>query len=159
VSLHKPMKVWLRVPFSILALLAMFATMMPGTVWACPMTGRVDVASRVCLGAMPMASAGMMSGAMPCACFGRKCCKPLSVPASQNDDSGRSHVFAAADHVSFSVVFALQTENATPFVAPRLEAFESSAPGIYLARFADPPPQFWTVYRPLSVAGRAPPVV
>lgn len=154
VSLHKPMKAWLRVPFSILALVAMFAMMMPGTVWACPMTGRLDVASRVCLGAMPT-----VSGEMPCVRFGSKCCKPLSVPASQNDDDlGKSQVFAAANQI-FYFAFAPPTENATPFVVPPVEAFEAPALRVCLARFTDPPPHFWTWHCPLSVAGRAPPLV
>ena len=147
------MKAWLRIPFSILALLAMFATMMPGTVWACPISGRVDTASRVC--AMSVAS-----GQMPCAHMGGKCCKPLSVPASQtDDDSNRPHVFAAADHVSFSFAFALPVIDAAPFVVPSVEAFEAPAVRSYLARFANSPPPLWTQFRSPSLAGRAPPVL
>jgi len=152
------MKAWLRVPVSVLALLAMFATMMPEAVWACPMTGRVDVASRVCLGAMPMVNGDRMGGDMPCTRFGSKCCKPLSVPASQNDnDSSECQLFAAANQVPFSIAFALPTASATPFVVPCVEAFEAPALRVCLARFGAP--RFWTVHPPLSVAGRAPPVV
>ena len=149
------MKAWLRIPFSILALLAMFATMMPGTLWACPMTGRVDAASCVCLGVMPT-----MSGEMPCAHMGGKCCKPVSAPPSQtDDDSGRPHVFAAPDHVSFSFAFVASPIDAALFVVPRVEAFEAPAIRSFLARFANAPPCFWISHRPISLAGRAPPVV
>jgi hypothetical protein len=148
------MKVWLRIPFSLLALLAMFATMMPGTVWACPMTGRIDAASRVCLGVMPS-----MSGEMPCAHMGGKCCKPLSVPASQaDDDSGRLHVFAAANHVSFSFAFVGPIISATPLIVPSAVSFEAHAVRFYLACFANSPPSFWTSHRPVTLSGRAPPV-
>jgi len=149
------MKVWLRVPFSLLALLAMFATMMPGTAWVCPMTGRLDVAPRVC--AMPTMS-GAMSKAMPCAHMGGKCCKPLSVPASQTDvSSERPHVFAVANHVSFS--FAPSVVDTTPVVVPHTEAFVAPAVRCFLARFANSPPLFWTQHRLLPCAGRAPPVL
>jgi hypothetical protein len=157
------MKAWLRIPFSLLALLAMFATMMPETVWACPMTGRIDVASRVCLGAMPSMSGKMpsMSGDMPCAHMGGKCCKPLSVPASQtdDDDSGRQHIFAAAHQVSFSFDIVAPVVDTAPFVVPATVSFEAPAVRFYLARFANSPPAFWTQHRPLSVSGRAPPVL
>lgn len=149
------MKAWLRLPFSLLATLALLATMLPGTLWACPMTGRVDVASRVCLGAMPS-----MSGEMPCAHLGGKCCKPVSAPPSQtDDDSNRPHVFAAPDHVSFSFAFVAPVAHVAPFVVPHVEAFEAPAIRSFLARFANAPPPFWTSHRPISLAGRAPPVV
>ncbi len=147
------MKAWQRIPFSILALLAMFATMIPGTVWACPMTGRVDTASRVC--AMPMAR-----GQMPCAHMGGKCCKPVSAPTPQtDDDSGRPHVFAAADHVSFSFAFVAPVVDGAPFVVPSVGVFEAPAVRSYLARFANSPPPLWTQFRSPCLAGRAPPVL
>ena len=133
----------------------MLATMMPGMLWACPTTGRVDTASRVCVGAMPM-----VNGEMPCAKFGSKCCKPVSVPFSQtDDDSSRPHVFAAANHVSFSFAFIAPVVDATPFVIPSVEAFEAPAVRSYLARFANSPPPLWTQFRSPSLAGRAPPVL
>lgn len=146
------MKAWMRVPFSLLALLAMFATLVPETLWACPLTGRVDTAARVC--ALPM-----KSGRTPCAHTGGKCCTPLSVPASQTDnDSGRQHVFAAPDRSPLSLVL-VAAGVVTPFVVPHVETFGAPTVRVYLARFANPPPLFWTWHRPLSVAGRAPPVV
>ncbi|BCM89759.1 hypothetical protein IAD21_01606 [Abditibacteriota bacterium] len=148
------MKVWLRVPFAILALLAMFATLLPETVWVCPMTGRVDVATRVC--AMPT-----VNGQMPCAKFGGKCCKPLSVPASpaNDDDSGRSHIFTASHHVSFALDFPPLSFESPVFVEPTVVLFEAPAVRHYLARFANSPPTLWTQYKSLSHSGRAPPVL
>lgn len=121
------------------------------------MTGRVDVASRVCLGAMSMAKS---NGEMPCAESGSKCCKPLSVPSSQtDDDGGKPHVFAATHASPVVLHFALPTLEVQPFVAPLVETFQAPAVRVYLARFTNSPPPFWTQYRPISLAGRAPPVL
>lgn len=146
------MKARLRVPLSILALLAMFATLMPGTLWACPITGRIDAASRVCT--MPV-----MSGEMPCAHMGGKCCKPVSSPPQTDDGLGRPHIFTAPSHAFLSFAFVASSVEAAPFVVPGVEAFEALAIRSFLARFANSPPLFWTSHRPTLVAGRAPPVV
>lgn len=149
------MKAWLRLPFSLLALLAMLATLVPRTLWACPMSGRVDVVSRVCPSATPA-----MSGAMPCAHMGGKCCQPVPAPSPKtDDDSGRPQLFAAPAHASFAFPLVAATPHAAPFIVPRVEAFEAPAIRSFLARFANAPPPFWTSHRPISLAGRAPPVV
>ena len=149
------MKTWRRLPFTLLALWAILLTLVPQTVWSCPMTGRVDVASRVCVGMKSMANEEM-----PCAGSGNKCCKPLSVPASQTDDDGsKSLVFAVTNHAPAVLHFALPTLEAPLFVAPSVETSQAPAVRVYLARFANFPPSFWTQHRPISLAGRAPPVL
>jgi len=149
------MKMWRRIPFTVLALWAMLLTLLPQTVWACPMTGRIDVASRVCLGTMPVAD-----GKMPCAHSGSKCCKPISVPPSPTDDNrSASHVFAAAYHSSVVPPAALPTPEAQLFVVFPVETFQAPALRVYVARFTGSPPSFWTQHRPISLVGRAPPVL
>lgn len=145
---------WRRLPFTVLALWAMLLTLVPQTVWACPMTGRVDVASRVCLDAMPVAD-----GEMPCAQSGSKCCKPLSLPPSPTDDGSSPHVFAASHHAPSVFHFALPTLEGSPFIAPSVVTFQAPAIQIYLAHGNNSPPSFWTQHRPISLAGRAPPVL
>lgn len=148
------MQTWRRLPLTLLALLAMFATMLPQTLWACPMTGRVASAARVCEGVMPI-----VKGEMPCAGSGSKCCKPLTVPASQGDDSQSSPAFTAQNQAPIALAVALPTFEVAPFVAPTPQTFQSPAVRVYLARFTNSPPLFWTQHRPLSLAGRAPPLL
>lgn len=151
------MKSWLRVPLSILALLAMLATLLPGTVWSCPMTGRVDSAARVCV--LRVSDTAASSAEMPCAHMGGKCCKPISAPTPQNDDSRHAPVFAPANPVSPIVAPAVPVFDIAPFVLSHFEAFPDPAVRFYLARFTNSPPLFWTQHRPISLAGRAPPVL
>ena len=147
------MKAWLRVPFAILALLAMFAVLLPETVWACPMTGRVDSATRVC-------TMLAMKGQMPCARFGGKCCKPLSVPPSQSDDdSGRAHVFTEAHDALLVFKVLLPTLVTFPFVVPAQISFAAPAVRHTLARFADSSSPPSTQYRNSLYSGRAPPIL
>ena len=149
------MKASLRIPFALLALLAMFATLLPQTLWACPMNGRVDRASRVCLGMMPV-----VKGEMPCAGSGSKCCKPVTLPASQTDDSQSNPAFTTTiSQAPTLLALALPTFEVAPFVAPTTQTFLSPAERVYLARFTNSPPPSWTQYRPISLAGRAPPVL
>ncbi|WP_106381052.1 hypothetical protein [Abditibacterium utsteinense] len=149
------MKTWRRLPFTVLALWAMLFTLVPQTVWSCPMTGRVDVAARVCVGMKSMAN-----GEMPCAGSGNKCCKPLSVPASQSSDgSGQSQAFAATSPTFGILYFALSSVEVLPFVVPSVETSQAPAVRVYLARFANSPPSFWTQHQSISLAGRAPPVL
>ncbi|MBW3635269.1 MAG: hypothetical protein KY445_02230 [Armatimonadetes bacterium] len=148
------MQTWRRLPLTLLALLAMFATMLPQTLWACPMTERVASAARVCEGAMPMAT-----GEMPCAGSGSQCCKPLTVPASQGDDSQSNPAFTAQNQAPMTFAVAPPTSEVAPFVAPTAQTLQSPAVRVYLARFTNSPPPFWTQHRPLSLAGRAPPLL
>ena len=149
------MKRRLRVPFALLALVAMFATMLPQALWACPMTGRVDSAARVCQGMMPM-----VNGTMPCAKMGGKCCKPVSVPSSQDDgDSHHTPAFTVLGHPLEPSPFAVPTVESTPFIVPSGEAPQAPTVGMYLARFTNSPPAYLSRYRPAALAGRAPPVL
>jgi hypothetical protein len=147
---------WRRLPFTLLALWAMLLTLTPQMAWACPMTGRVDVAERVCLGSKSIAP-GAAPCQMPCAGSG-KCCKPVQVPASHSTDSQHPQFLASAgEQVIFAPVFVAPF---TPGLAA-LPAQEALSPliRVYLARFNNLPPPFWTQYRPLSLVGRAPPVL
>lgn len=149
------MNFWRRLPFSLLALWAVLLTLVPQTVWACPMTGRVDVASRVCLGAMPMAGSEM-----PCARFGGKCCKPLQIPPTQSsDDSHHPPLLAASQTTSFGFAFVAPALDTVAFVVPTVETSLAPAVALYLARHSHSPPSFWTQHRPPTLAGRAPPVL
>lgn len=148
------LKASLRVPFALLALLAMLATLLPQTLWACPMNGRLAPASRVCLDAMPV-----VNGEMPCAGSESKCCKPLTLPASQGDDSQSAPAFTASNHAAASFTLALPIFEVAPFVAVSTQAPQAPAVRVYLARFTNSPPPFWTQFRPLSLAGRAPPLL
>ena len=148
------MHFWRRLPLTLLALLAMFAPMLPQTLWACPMAGRVASAARVCEGVMPM-----VNGEMPCAGSGRKCCKPLTVPASQGDDSQSNPAFTAQNQAPMSFAVAAPVFEVAPFVVPTFQTPQSPAVRVYLARFTNSPPLFWTQHRPTSLAGRAPPVL
>ena len=94
------MKASLRIPFALLALLAMFATLLPQTLWACPMNGRVDRASRVCLGMMPV-----VKGEMPCAGSGSKCCKPVTLPASKRSAPPLTRPAALPPRTPWAAVF------------------------------------------------------
>ncbi len=156
---------WRRLPFTLLALWALLLTFTPQMVWSCPTTGRVDVATRVCsremareMAQVQAATEAATPGEMPCAGSGNKCCKPLQVPASQSDNAQHTQFVAAADSVSFAPVF---VAGALPIVAilPTLEAAPSPALRLYLRRFNNSPPPFWTQFRSLSLSGRAPPVL
>lgn len=148
------MQTWRRLPLTLLALLAMFAIMLPQTLWACPMNGRVASAARVCEGIMPM-----VAGEMPCAESGNQCCKPLTVPASQGDDSHSNPAFTAQNQAPTVFAVALPAFEVAPFVVPTSQTLQSPAERLYLTRFTNSPPPFWTQYRPLNLAGRAPPVL
>ena len=148
------MQTWRRLPLTLLALLAMFATMLPQTLWACPMTGRVAPVARVCEGVMPI-----VKGEMPCAGSGSQCCKPLTVPASQNDDSQSNPAFTTQNPAPMTFAGALPTFDAAPFLAPTLQTLQSPAERVYLARLTNSPPPFWTQHQPHSLAGRAPPLL
>jgi hypothetical protein len=149
------MKARLRIPFALLAILAMFATMLPRTIWACPMTGRIDVAARVCR------EMGQPAGEMPCAKPGGKCCKPLTVPPSADDEDPRHpHVYAAPAHAPGVVTVDLTAFQTVAPAAVGARPLTLRAPAVrtYLARFNNSPPPWWPQYRPTSLAGRAPPV-
>jgi hypothetical protein len=150
------MKAWLRIPFALLAIVAMIATMLPQTLWACPMTGRIDTAARVCEGKMPVA------GEMPCAKFGSKCCKPLTVPPSQDDDDPHHpHVYAATGQALELTLFVAPAVHSQPVILNNTSAtlIQPVAVRTYLARFNNSPPSWWPQHRPPTLAGRAPPVL
>lgn len=153
------MKSW-RSPFmTLLALVAMFATMLPQTIWACPMTGRVGSAAMVCANfAAPLRAATPLSTDKPCAHMGGKCCKPLSVPPSQSDDPHQNYAVVAEKAVPV-VVLAPASQPTPPvlFVAPF--QIEPVARRVTRVPFAQPPPSFWIQHRPITCAGRAPPVL
>lgn len=154
-STSSAMNFWRRLPFSLLALWAMLLTLVPQTAWACPMTGRIDSAARVCRGAMPVAQ-----GEMPCARFGGKCCAPIQLPPSQTSDNNtQSTLFAASQPVSFVFAFVAPGFDTPVFVVPAVETSPAPAVRLYLARFSHSPPSFWTQHRSPNLAGRAPPVL
>lgn len=147
------MTVTVRRQFSLLALVALFALLLPQAMWACPMTGRIGSASRVCVG-LPAQNASPKL----CAQIGGTCCKPLSVPPIQSDDDPhQSHLVAPPEKTSgASLIAPVQVLEAAPFSVtqahtPVLQYFTP-------AQYSEPPPSFWIHYRPVSCAGRAPPV-
>ena len=145
----------LRLPFAWLAIVAMIVTLLPQTLWACPMTGRVDSASRVCAGLMVQTS-----GDVPCAHMGGKCCKPLSVPPAQNDDNPhQSQTLITVDKGSLWVTLAPPPSTALPFVLVASSSIQPVAQRLVRAPYDEPPPSFWTQHRPITCAGRAPPVL
>ncbi len=146
------MKTARRPLFLVLSLLAIFGLQLPATLWACPMTGVIGNATEVCRGTMPT------SGAMPCAHLGGKCCKPFSVPpSSQTDEKHSQHSFTLANTATPSVSF-------VPLAASVLvvwpQTLQLSVPERkWLALSSHPPPKFTSLYRPASLAGRAPPTL
>lgn len=155
------MKQWRRLPFTLLALWAVLLTLMPQTLWACPVTGRVDVASRVCLGAMPAAETS--SASELCAQEGGTCCKPLSLPPSSTtgaDTAPQSQFIISTSDLGGQTGAPLAS-SLFPSVAilPAVEPIQAPAVRFYLSRFGNSPPSFWTQHRPLTCACRAPPVL
>jgi hypothetical protein len=146
------MKTARRPLFLVLSLLAIFGLQLPATLWACPMTGVIGNATEVCRGTVPT------SGPMPCAHLGGKCCKPFSVPpSSQTDEKHSQHSFTLADTAIPSVSF-------VPLAASVLvvwpQKLQLSVPERkWLALSSHPPPKFTSLYRPASLAGRAPPTL
>ncbi len=69
------MKKWLRPSMVVLALLALLASALPSSVWACPVSGRVGSAATVCKGVMPATIAVSEATSQPCAHAGGRCCK------------------------------------------------------------------------------------
>jgi len=119
------------------------------------MTGQLDVASRVCLGAMAPAN-----GEVLCAGSGSQCCKPLTaVPTSTDGATDRPYVFAATDHTPTVFALALASLEKQSFVASIPQTSQAPAVRVYLARLTNSPPPSWTQFRPIYLAGRAPPVL
>ena len=135
-------------------MLALLATILPQTLWACPMNGRVASAARVCEGVMPL-----VKGEMPCAGSGSQCCQPLTVPASQDDDSHSNPAFTAQNHAAIALDFAPSAFEIAPFALPANQTPQAPAVRVYLARLTNSPPPLWTQFRSPSLSGRAPPVL
>lgn len=158
------MKNWRRPSLAIVALMALFAPLLPQVAWACPLTGRVDSPSLVCQGALPMAAAPMVeapvAGKMPCAQLGGHCCKPLAVPGPWGSD-GKSpltlNVVASVDAVALTAP--QHTSSQTLMVVAAEAPQTAPALRVWLTRFTNSPPVRSSRYRPAALAGRAPPVL
>jgi hypothetical protein len=141
--------------------MAMFAMLLPQTLWACPMTGRIGDAAMVCGPASAVGKAPQSSNPLPmqCAHMGGKCCKPVTVPPQQGDDKGHPVVSLSADFshshphiasfasIDYPVVFGTHTLQVSP-------AFQS-----WLALFANSPPPRKAERSHSFASGRAPPVL
>ena len=132
----------------------MLLTLAPQTMWACPMTGRIDVAERVCVGAM-----AAPAGAMPCAHMGGKCCKPISVPPSPDDNAQHTAYLDAVASHTFATPVVVTPILDIAAVLPSIVQIQPAPVCHYLARFNNSPPRLWTHYSSLSLSGRAPPVL
>lgn len=151
------MKLWRRPSFALLALLALFASVLPQALLACPMMGQIGTAATVCniVGVAQSAAAQM-----PCAPQSDKCCKSISVPPQQSSNDN--------DHPAVSSSLSFPT---APFHAPAPVSIETpvvfAEPALQvppvlqsrLARFSNSPPSFKSQHRPFAAAGRAPPVL
>ena len=154
---------WRRPEFTVLALLALFALVMPSLTWACPVTGRIGPAATVCKssvnGSLPsdvMPCCRQMKGRTTAECF-TKCCK--SVPQLPGSDTNKSAALTQSHGDMSSILnhlanaaHAVLITFALPTAPPTIE-----------------PPQATTCddvsvtpllsqYAPSALAGRAPPL-
>lgn len=151
------MKLWRCPSTALLALLAMFATMLPQTLWACPMTGQIGTVETMC----KMASAANTAAApsMRCTHLGGKCCKPISIPPQQGDD--KNHPTAAltpdlsTSHFHAPTLISIEY----PVVIRAQELQVSPTFQSWLALFRNSPPPLKAGHRTTSASGRAPPVL
>jgi hypothetical protein len=80
------MKKWQSSFWTVLTLIALFATTLPTLAWACPMTGQIGDAATICQNTMPQTG---VATTQLCA-DPRRCCKPLTLPATneRNENVG-----------------------------------------------------------------------
>lgn len=157
-----PMKKWLRSSTVMIALLALMASALPSSAWACLMSGRIGSAATVCKGMMPASVAPGDATSPPCAHMGGRCCKPVSLPplSNQSSDDEKHPVTAFALAASAALTFLpayLPTVEIAVVLPPAPRAV--TPPQEWLARRNNSPPSFLSQHRPASLAGRAPPTL
>ena len=157
------MKKWLRPSMVLMALLALMASGLPSSAWACPMSGRVGSAATVCKGMMPASASPSDAAPQPCAHAGGKCCQPVSLPPlpGQSDDEQHPATPFIAPATNAGAASAFLAQPPTVDIAALLPAvpLRLSPPQTWLARFTNSPPPLRLQHRPASIAGRAPPTL
>lgn len=156
------MKKWFRPSIAMMALLALMASALPSSAWACLMSGRIGSAATVCKGTMPASVAPSDATSPPCAHLGGRCCKPVSLPPlpGQSSNDEKHPVTALAPAANTALAF-LPAHPPTVEIAVVLPAAPRAVtpPQEWLARRNNSPPSLISQHRPASLAGRAPPTL
>lgn len=157
------MRNWLRPSMIVMALLALLASGLPSSAWACPITGSIGSAATVCKGMMPANVTSSDALSQPCARVGGKCCKPVSLPPLQDQSDDEKHpgtAFAPASSAGAALAFLLAHSPTIELAAVLPAAPRRLSPAqTWLARFTNSPPPLRWQHRPASIAGRAPPTL
>lgn len=151
------MKKWLRPSLMTMAVLALFASLLPSLIWACPVTGRTGTVNTVCNrsqdGSSVMSCCAKVE-AHDANCM-VQCCKSVPHPASNdggNSIPARAHIDTAA-LVSQSLAAPVILITPAPPLAPlALEPLQTFAFGD-----SDVTPLL-AQDAPSALAGRAPPL-
>ena len=149
------MKKWQSCFWTVLTLVALFAATLPSLVWACPMTGQIGDAATICQQMMPQSG---ISSTSPCA-DPHRCCKPLSLPTS-NEHNQTTSAVAQNRLIGAPSQFFQTSQTSSSATAVLLSSFTLS---VEPQRLNSRPTALLlplrSQHRPLSTAGRAPPLI
>ena len=161
------MKKWLRPSMVMMALLALMASALPSSAWACPVSGLVGAATQVCqrtanINASDSSTPGAMSDIVPCcaqqqaiSCLNTCCHSVPQLPGS--DDKGGPLEKAHAGNTAISSHLAQATQNVV-MISVRQSAplmIEPTQAGVISDGAS--PLLLKPLHTPATQAGRAPP--